>query len=239
MTMNMSASEALTALAVFVKTPGFSPLKTRLAASLNRSAADAFYQLSCAAIAELLQELTARSSIKPYWAVAESETEALANWPLFPTVTQGDGGLGQRLARVYQSLYQQFGRVVIIGADAPQLSVLEISRLCLRLQRDVDFVLGPARDGGFYLLAGSQPIEASVFTSVGYSQQTTYAELLAQLNRMGRVEQLSMKTDIDDRGDLKPLYQELKRLAQDQGLLPQQQNISIWLEQLFNMEPFA
>ncbi len=53
------------AIAIFVKTPGVSPLKTRLAASLGQEKALHFYKLSLKCIISTLEE----TAINPYWAV--------------------------------------------------------------------------------------------------------------------------------------------------------------------------
>ncbi len=62
----MSAS-----LAIFVKTPGYSPVKTRLAASIGQRRAEQFHRLAAAAVAAVAK--AAMPAVTPYWAIAERD----------------------------------------------------------------------------------------------------------------------------------------------------------------------
>jgi hypothetical protein len=109
------------ALAIFVKTPGLSPVKTRLAASLGTKAATRFHELAAAATAAVVHQC--QPLLIPYWAIAETgHPEAARAWPDFASVEQGEGDLGARLDRVYAHLQARHGRALLIGADAPQLT---------------------------------------------------------------------------------------------------------------------
>ena len=79
-----------TAVAIFVKTPGLSPLKTRLAASIGQEKAHEFYNLSLNAIRETLTTL----DISPYWAIAEKEALNDPMWQDYNRLHTGDGNLG-------------------------------------------------------------------------------------------------------------------------------------------------
>jgi glycosyltransferase A (GT-A) superfamily protein (DUF2064 family) len=106
------------AVAIFVKTPGLSPVKTRLAAGgMGAEAATEFHRLSVAGVARACGD-----DVAPYWAVAEREALAPPAWRGFPAIWQGEGGLGARLDRIYATLLQRHGRVLLIGADAPQIT---------------------------------------------------------------------------------------------------------------------
>ncbi|HEV8692715.1 MAG TPA: hypothetical protein VGQ93_00795, partial [Lysobacter sp.] len=58
-------------LAIFVKTPGYSPVKTRLAADCGRAYAEAWYRRAAAAVASVAKIAADREGIAVYWAVAE------------------------------------------------------------------------------------------------------------------------------------------------------------------------
>ena len=75
-----SASLNSTAIAVFVKTPGLSPVKTRLAATIGTAAAEQFYTHCTEAIRETLETASKTMDIVPFWAVGE---EAGLSHPLF------------------------------------------------------------------------------------------------------------------------------------------------------------
>ena len=69
------------AIAIFVKTPGVSPLKTRLAKTIGKEKAEAFYQLSLKCIIDTLENINIKNiAITPHWAIAEKEC---LNYPLW------------------------------------------------------------------------------------------------------------------------------------------------------------
>lgn len=218
----MSARIASMGVAVFVKTPELSPVKTRLAAGGSEAEALAFYRLSCRAVSEVLR---GTAGVTPYWAVAEEQGAAF--WRDFPVLTQGDGGLGERMSRVYDELLARHDVAVLIGADCPQISARDFEAARAAIERGTDFVFGPASDGGFYLLAGRRPIDRALWLRVPYSVATTEAELRAELARIASVARIRERTDVDTIDDLPRLRDEL---AQATELTPTQSEIAGWLD---------
>ena len=205
---------ASVAIAVWVKTPGYTPAKTRLAQSLGTPAAEAFYRLAVDAVREVVTDACrlAPGLLAPYWAVAEGDVAAHACWLDWEVVAQGEGGLGERLAHVYDRLAPNHQAVLFIGADSPQLwpeVLVHAAQLLVASPRAADFVLGPAMDGGFYLFGGRKAIPVAAWTSVKYSASTTMAELVVALERVGSVQLLARAFDVDTIDDLRLLPEEL------------------------------
>ena len=75
-------------VAILVKTPGLSPVKTRLAAGLGAARAARWHQLAAAAVAEAVARVAGLSA---YWAVAEPLAHAGGAWPGMPLLEQGAG----------------------------------------------------------------------------------------------------------------------------------------------------
>lgn len=213
------------ALAIFVKTPGLSPVKTRLAAALGADDATRFYRLAAAATAAVAQ--SCRPALTPYWAIAEAGPAAAAAWRGFAQLEQGEGDLGQRLDQVYATLQARHGRVLLIGADAPQLTpaMLRAARAALD-GADTPFVLGGASDGGFWLFGGRVPIPKTVWCAVRYSQAGTASELRTLLADHGGVANLPMLTDVDTAASLPALAHALTTLPDP---LPAQRALQDWL----------
>ena len=214
-------------VAVFVKTPGLSPVKTRLAAGIGEKRAGVFYQLACVAVREVLAAAAKEMPpLQGYWAVAEPGGAAM--WLDLPTVAQGEGGLGTRLAVVYEAMRakDRFGAAVLIGADAPQLTLTTFALTRAALEGGADFVIGPAADGGFYLFAGLRPLDAALWESVPYSQSNTTTELKKQLAPIGRVALLETLTDVDEEKDLGPATKELANVVHP---TPAQLELMAWL----------
>lgn len=217
------------AVAVFVKTPGLSPIKTRLAAGIGAEPAATLYQLSVRAVESVLRDVVARGGASAYWAVAERDGHGA--WTSFATVGQGDGDLGARLATVYESLTQATGAAraaaVLIGADAPQVKGWHFEAARSRLADGYDFVIGPATDGGFYLLAGSRAVPRGLFERVPYSVSNTAEVLARELSSLGRVAWLTPLTDVDTAADLEALGETLGQTA---DLTPEQARLARWLD---------
>ena len=222
------------ALAVWVKTPGHTPAKTRLAKAIGAAAAEAFYRLAVEAVRELVEDACrlAPELLVPYWAIAEKEDAARAQWSGFPVVAQGDGSLGERLANVYDILVGRHQAVIFIGADSPQLDpavLIEAATLLARSSGRQEFVIGPAADGGFYLFGGHGQIPRRAWLSVTYSAATTRGELIASLEPMGRVHLLSSAFDVDTIDELH-LLRDTLAAAPESGAA--RRALRDWLESL-------
>ena len=214
------------ALAIFVKTPGLSPVKTRLATSIGAPAALRFHLLAAAATADVARACA--PWLTPYWAIAEGGSAAVAAWPGFAPLHQGEGDLGERLHTVYARLQARHGRALLIGADAPQLTV-ESLRHALALMDDSDtpFVIGDATDGGFWLFGGRVAIPCEVWTRVRYSQAHAASELRQQLVPHGAAGAVGWLNDVDNVEDLPALSNALGALSDP---LPAQQILRKWLD---------
>jgi uncharacterized protein len=222
------------AIAVFVKTPGLSPLKTRLAEGVGKTLAEEFYLKSVKAIESVLIE-SARDSTEffPCWAVAEEQGMSDTLWRNFPQISQGTGDLGERLHHIYSTLIEKYEWVLLIGADCPQMQPSHFTQaLELLKNREINFVVGPAFDGGFYLFGGKSPIPRSIWTEVNYSASTTLRELKGQLEKTGNIHSLGPERDIDNFEDLFDLAQK----SQPKNT-PKQQELWNWTKRtLLNLK---
>lgn len=200
------------ALAVFVKTAARSPVKTRLAATLGKRNACAIYEESLSVLRRQLVSV-AGGGIAVHWAVAENEAVTDSCWNDFPALWTGEGTFGERLHQVYEKLRGGGRRVILIGADAPQLSAATIMQAAEASQT----VIGPARDGGFYLFASSRPITRRQWLIPQYSSGETRTMLLAALAEKD-ILSLPPLTDIDDSDSLTACLNEFTDAAAAQKL---------------------
>lgn len=200
------------AVAVFAKTPGHSPLKTRLAATIGGTAAQAVYEQSLLLMRRRMQAVAAAGT-PVYWALAEAQAPALPCWQDFPAFHTGSGGLGQRLHQVYTHLRGRARRVVLIGTDCPQLAADTI----LQAAHGRGTTIGPATDGGFYLFAADKAISAAQWNTPQYSSAHTLAMLLAALDEQ-QPALLPPLTDIDDIASLARCCDEFNDDAEAQPL---------------------
>ena len=216
----------MTAVAIFVKTPGLSPVKTRLAAGIGSMLATEFHRRAASAVGAVV--CAAMPDIVPYWAVAEREALAHPGWDAFPLLWQGDGDLGTRLDRVYAELLERHGSVLLIGADTPQVTPA-LLRDAARTVRDggPPYAIGPATDGGFWLFGGRVPVPPAVWRSVVYSRADTGAMLAGALRLFGAVGWVSSLADTDQVSDLPGLAAALQALRDP---LPEQVSLGHWLQ---------
>jgi uncharacterized protein len=195
----MTKHEASVAIAIFVKTPTLSPIKTRLAQTCGRQFAERFSMLSARAVMQV--SLLTKQPV--YWAVAETDEFADRFWSDQPRIHQGQGGLGARMWTVMQQLIQRHGAGLLLGADTPQIEPE-------RLQPAIDWLahpearqcLGPARDGGFWCYGQNRATDQSLWNIAQYSTAKTAVEFQAAMRDQGEMQLLSELTDVDQLADL-------------------------------------
>lgn len=229
------------AIAIFVKTVGLSPIKTRLAQGIGQTAAETFHLLAAAAVAAVVRQAAAQHRLAPYWAVAEPQGMTNPAWQSFPQILQGKGHLGTRLAWVYNQLLQRHPFVLMLGADSPQISPYHLSQAAIWAEAGY-FTLGPAADGGFYLFAGSQPISRSIWESIPYSSSQTAQSLIQAIAPLGSVQQLSPLLDVDTIQELRQVQAQLNHTArtattyhpgEPEELCREQATLLAWINHLF------
>ena len=196
------------AIAIFVKTPGLSPVKTRLGASYGRQIAEKWHRRA----AECVQVATMASGLPAYWAVAEAEGMHHEMWQDMPRLAQGEGGLGRRMAMVHAELVRRHGAGILIGADLPQIEPRHLLAAAHWLDADQPrHVLGPAHDGGFWLFGANRTRATAVWESVRYSRDDTAREFIQAVDASAW-EMLESMTDLDQAEDLPAVLRELERI---------------------------
>jgi uncharacterized protein len=193
------------ALAVIAKEPVAGLAKTRLAPAIgDRGAAG----VAAALLADTLA--TVKMVAAEPWlcfapAAARERMAALARG--FRLLPQGGGDLGDRLAACATALHAAGAtRLAIVGADTPHLPP-GWYRSAFALLDHVDVVLGPALDGGYYLIAiettAATP-PTTLFTGVPMGTDRVLGETLWRAQRLGlRVGLLPALRDLDRIEDLR------------------------------------
>jgi len=221
------------AIAIFVKTPGFSPLKTRLAVHLGKPNAEAFHLLSTRCVTSVVQAVSQYYPVQGYYAVAEEQAVEQCYWQDLPALWQGQGGLGEKMATIYQTLLDKHPFVILVGADIPQMSVDNImDAIKLLAKQDASpFVLAPSDDGGFWLFGGSRLVPLSIWKNVDYSQEDTGLQFINAVSTLGSVKTLTCLRDIDQWDDLQSLAKTLPTLT---DLTSTQQALITFIQSLEN-----
>jgi uncharacterized protein len=114
---------------------------------------------------------------------------------------QGDGDLGQRMARIAQRTIARGEALLLIGTDCPALSADTLRHAASALTHN-DASMVPTWDGGYCLL-GLRAFDASLFTDICWSTDTVAATTLDRMAQLDwQVEKLPMMHDIDEPSDL-------------------------------------
>ncbi|MBT3984148.1 MAG: DUF2064 domain-containing protein [Bacteriovoracaceae bacterium] len=214
------------AIAIFVKTPKFSSCKSRLAKTIGTSAAVKFHLFSSNIVGETVSSVT---QAQGFWSIAELEAMDGEYWGGgLKKIHQGKGSLGERLDRVYQTLSQDFEKVIFLGADCPQVEKSQIDHALKKLEK-ADFVFGPSEDGGFYLFGGAAPISREIWNETRYSESDTLAQISRSLKSIGSVEIIESLFDVDHFDEFKKLG---TALGSFQNLTPKKKELLNFIDHL-------
>lgn len=125
---------------------------------------------------------------------------------LFPRaelVAQRRASFGTRLARALDAGCAHARHVVLIGTDSPTLDPRIVRSAFTALAGGADCVLGPSRDGGFYLVGCSAPLPITLFRQVPWSTPAVFALTRDRARAAGlRVAVLPERYDVDDAASL-------------------------------------
>ena len=192
---------AAATLLVFAKAPRPGTVKTRLAREVGHPAATAVYRR----MGRLIVDRVAPAPAIPTVCYDPDGAEAEVREWLGPAPRrywyQGGGDLGARMSRMFGRAFERSGRVVVIGTDTPSVTAQTVTRAIGALD-SADVVLGPARDGGYYLMALREP-RPGLFAGIPWSTESVLAETLARCTALGlSVTLLEVESDIDTAEDL-------------------------------------
>ena len=209
-----------TALVVMARYPEVGKTKTRLARTIGHDETVRLYQ---AFLTDLAQRF-AGQLYDLHWAYTPAEVDYYAfvatlapacaqHMQCFP---QQGADLGARLLNVFKWTHaRQFERTIVTSSDSPQIS-REIVAQAREALHEADVVLGPAEDGGYYLIAMRKPYD--VFSSVPMSTSVVMQRTIELAERQNlSVRLLEPLFDIDELPDLLRLAQLLEA---DRALAP-------------------
>lgn len=186
-------------LVIFVKAPVAGRVKTRLGAEIGMGAAAALFRIMTMRTILEAEKSGARVVLAVDPAASLCGRDNL--WPpRLPRVAQGPGDLGERMGRFFSRA--PGGPLAIIGADAPGFRARH-ARAAFAALRGADAAVGPAADGGYWLIGLARRRAApDLFRGVRWSTRHALADTLASLPPSFRVARLETLCDIDDAADL-------------------------------------
>jgi rSAM/selenodomain-associated transferase 1 len=207
----MTGAERVVGLAVMAKAPRVGAVKTRLCPPLRAPEAAELARCFLLDTVERVRLVAGARPIMAYTPVeAQGQIEEAA--PGFVLIPQRGGDLGERQHRLIDEvLGLGLEAALIIGTDSPTLPRECLDEaVSLVMAPDVDVVLGPTEDGGYYLIGMRVPTPA-LFENMPWSTSTVLGRTLERAQRLGlRVACLPTWFDVDTGADLERLRVELE-----------------------------
>ena len=193
------------ALIVFIKNAEKGKVKTRLANTVGDDRALKIYQALLDHTGRIAQSVDADRFL-----FYNDFIEKNDGWPAvhFHKLLQRGSDLGDRMKNAFRIIFQTHKKVVIIGSDCPLLTDKIINEAFEKLD-EYAFVIGPATDGGYYLL-GMNQFSSAVFENIEWSTSKVLAKTIKNIEDLGKsYHLLSELSDIDTEEDWKKFGWEL------------------------------
>lgn len=184
------------ALIIFSRKPELGKVKTRLAKSVGDQKALEVYIYLLKHSAEIASQANAEKQV---WYTNSIEKNDIWDDEIFKKFKQIDGDLGEKMKHAFSSNFDNwFKKVVIIGTDLLDIDTDTIEKAYQLLDTN-DVIIGPAEDGGYYLL-GMNHFIPEVFKDVEWSTSKVLNQTLDKLKHKS-VALLDKKNDIDFKED--------------------------------------
>ena len=188
------------ALIIFAKNPEYEKVKTRLAATIGNEQALFIYQKLIEHTIAITKKISADKIVYYSDSIVEKDT-----WEnnIYQKKLQSGNDLEDRIKNAFKSSFTAgYDKVIIIGTDCFELNEEFIS-IAFEKMNDDDVVLGPAKDGGYYLL-GMKKFYPSLFENIEWSSEKVLKQTLTTAMRLNlSVFLLPPLSDIDREPDLK------------------------------------
>lgn len=194
-------------LLIFTRNPELGKCKTRLATTVGNQKALDIYNFLLDHTAALTKKVNAAKQV---WYSEEIWENDIWDSFAFDKKLQQGGDLGVRMAHAFQEGFMAgFERIIVIGSDMFDLTTADIDKAFTALVNK-DFVIGPADDGGYYLL-GMTAFNGALFQNKSWGTETVLQDSLDDLNQKN-IHLLETRNDID-------LYEDVKDIEAFQPFL--------------------
>ncbi len=197
----------MNALLIFIKNPVKGKVKTRLAQTVGEDQALMIYLELLRHTRDIAQQVDANRLLY-YSHFIDQEDEWSKD--IFHKVLQQGNDLGAKMGNAFEQALSTHKKAVIIGSDCASLTP-EIVNEAFRLLDHYDFVLGPAIDGGYYLL-GMKSFYPEVFENIAWSTDEVAAATIDRIDALHKTYSLlPLLSDIDYEEDWKKYGWPLKK----------------------------
>ncbi len=195
------------ALIIFVRNPLLGKVKSRLAETTGEEKALEIYNMLLAHTHFISRNIFADKFV--FYEDFVNQNDLWEN-DIYTKFLQEGNDLGSRMKNAFDTLYKKgYTKVLIIGSDCYELSKDIITEAFNTLSK-IDIVIGPATDGGYYLL-GMNTFIPELFDNKTWSSSTVYDDTINQINDLKlSVSTLRLLNDVDVESDID--FDELNRI---------------------------
>lgn len=185
-------------LIIFVKNSIAGKVKTRLAATLGPEKALEIYQI----LLKRTYDITIGLPVARAVFYSDYIEEDIWSPPFYEKFVQAGGDLGERMYHAFaQGFAAGYEQICIIGSDCYELTEEILQQAFEKLNQN-DVVIGPADDGGYYLL-GMKSLSAAFFKDKIWSSSSVLPDTLNNVKQAGQtIALLPLLTDVDEEKDL-------------------------------------
>ncbi len=185
-------------LIIFTRNPELGKVKTRLAKSIGDKNSLTIYKTLLDRTEITTRNLTCDKAV--YYSVKVRKND-IWDASIYQKHQQHGDDLGIRMHNAFSEAFSNnYGKVAIIGSDLFDLNPNHINDAFKALNKN-DVVIGPAHDGGYYLLA-MKSLYSQVFKNKDWGTSTVFKDTIKDL-KTKRVHLLGTLNDIDVYDDLK------------------------------------
>lgn len=200
----MPAENKDTAIIVFTRFPVEGKVKTRLAKNMGNKFAVSFFRACAEHTFKELLKVEEMGSDLFLFCSEENEIEQLMKWAgnNFKYYSQQGSNLGIKMYNAFNTVFKKgYKKAIIIGTDAPDIST-NIMQSAISALDNYSVVIGPANDGGYYLLGFKSKL-IDLFSGIEWSTDSVFDNTIEKLNNSEiNYFMLDELTDIDTLEDL-------------------------------------
>jgi len=201
----MKSTQLIDQLTIFTRYPEPGFAKTRLIDTLGEEGAADLQKKLTEETLEKIEQLVKSSTVQPVIYFEGGDLGTMGKWlgPDRLYKPQARGNLGEKLKKAFNEAFSRgTQRVVTIGCDCPGLCQKHISRAFDALYFK-DLVLGPAADGGYYLIGLKYPIK-ELFEDIPWGTDKVFEKTVSLAKHLGlSIETLEELHDVDRPEDLR------------------------------------
>jgi rSAM/selenodomain-associated transferase 1 len=190
-------------------------VKTRLIPGLGAAGAAELYRVLAEDVVARIRPRAREYERLFFFTPDDARPEMEAWFPGETWVAQEGTDLGARMSAAFDEAFRRGARrAAIIGSDVPGLSRDDVAAAFASLD-DHDLVLGPARDGGYYLIALERP-RPGLFRGIAWSTHSVFAATMERAAGLGlAVRALEPRRDIDTLDDVRAEWERIRPLLDD------------------------